>query len=114
MKLENIYILVQDTDRAIRFYTEVLGFSLYRKQARYTILKLGDIWFGLLNEKYIEKPIRGNNCVPVFKVNNIQEKFNELLEKGVKLETDILDLADVRYFQFCDTENNILEIYEEK
>ena len=69
MKLKNIYVLVKDTNRAIIFYTKVLGFELYREQERYTILKLNDVWFGLLNEQYLkDKVVRGNNCIPVFKV----------------------------------------------
>ena len=68
MKLRNLYVLVQDTDSAINFYTSVLEFKLYKKEDRYTILQLDDVYFGLLNEKFEKNVKRGNNCVPVLKV----------------------------------------------
>lgn len=114
MKLRNIYVLVQDTDRAIKFYTEILGFHLHSKEERYTILNLDDVWFGLLNEKFEDDVKRGNNCVPVFEVNNIEQEYERLKTNNIKFVTDLLKLPDVSLFQFYDTEGNILEMYEEK
>ncbi len=114
MKLKNIYVLVQDTERAIKFYTELLSFELYRKQDRYTILKLEDVWFGLLNEKFQDGiPAHGNNCIPVFQVVNIEAEYTRLKASGVQFITDITTLPDVKFFQFYDSEKNILEMYQE-
>lgn len=114
MQLQNLYLLVQDTDRAIKFYTEVLGLELYRRQDRYSILKLNNTWVGLLNEKFETEPvIRGNNCVPVFKVDDLDHQYSRLKELGVKFETEITTLPDVKLFQFQDSEGNILEMYQE-
>jgi predicted enzyme related to lactoylglutathione lyase len=114
MKLKNLYVLVDNTDRAISFYTNVLGFELYRRQDRYTILKLEDIWFGLLNQKFVNATHRGNNCIPVFEVENLQFEYERLKEAGVVFVTDIVELEDVIFFQLYDTEGNMLEMYEEK
>ena len=114
MKLQNLYILVKDTDRAIKFYTDILGLVLYRRQDRYSIIKIEDTYLGLLNEKYLdEKIVYGNNCIPVFKVDNIEEEFTKLKDLNITFITEIITLTDVRLFQFYDTEGNILEIYQE-
>lgn len=114
MKLRNIYVLVQDTDRAIKFYTEILGFHLHSREERYTILNLDDVWFGLLNEKFEDDVKRGNNCVPVFEVNNIEQEYERLKRHDVTFVTELLKLPDVSLFQFYDSERNILEMYEKK
>lgn len=116
MKLRNLYVLVKDTDRAIKFYTDILGFELHRKQDRYSILKLDDFWFGLLNESFEKNNvIRGNNCIPVFKVKDVEKEFARLKDAGVNLnQKEISILPDVKLFQFTDTEGNILEMYEEQ
>lgn len=113
MKLKNLYVLVNDTNRAINFYTTILDFKLIHKEDRYTILELDDVYFGLLNEKYEEKVTRGNNCVPVFKVENINEWYQKLQKANINLKTKIQQLPTVKYFQFLDTEGNTLEIYQE-
>lgn len=113
MKLRNIYVLVQDTNRAITFYTTVLGFKLYKIEDRYTILQLDDVYFGLLNEKYEKTVKRGNNCVPVLKVENVDEWYKILQETKTSFVTDIQQLPSVKYFQFLDSEDNILEMYQE-
>lgn len=114
MILKNIYVLVANQERALHFYTKVLGLELYRKQDRYSILKIGDTWFGLLNEKYESNPRRGNNCIPVFKVSDLKSEFDRLKKLRVKFLSNIIELPDVKYFQFYDSEGNILEIYEER
>lgn len=113
MKLRNLYVLVQDTERAIDFYTQVLGFKLIRKQDRYTILEFDDVYFGLLNESFEGQVVRGNNCIPIFQVENLTEWYEKLSQHGVKFVTDITTLPDVLLFQFYDTEGNILEMYQE-
>lgn len=113
MKLRNLYVLVQDTERAIDFYTRLLDFKLLRKQDRYTILTFDEVYFGLLNEKFESKVSRGNNCVPVFQVVDIDAWFNKLKESGVKFVSEITKLPDVSLFQFYDSEGNILEMYQE-
>jgi predicted enzyme related to lactoylglutathione lyase len=114
MKLQNLYVLVQDTDRAIDFYTRILPFKLHRRQDRYTILNLGDFWLGLLNEKFETEVKRGNNCVPVFQVDNVRAEYNRLKELGVNLLSEITELPDVFLFQFTDSEGNVLEMYQER
>lgn len=115
MKLRNLYVLVQNTEKAIEFYTKILGFELHRKQDRYTILEIDGVWFGLLNEGFIEgKTIRGNNCVPVLKVENVETEYARLQSAGVKFVTGIETLSDVKMFQFYDSEGNILEMYQEQ
>lgn len=113
MRLRNLYVLVQDTSRAIDFYTKILNFKLIRKQDRYTILLFDDVYFGLLNEKFEEKIIRGNNCVPVFEVEDINSWYEKLKENHVKFVSEITTLPDVILFQFYDSEGNILEMYQE-
>jgi predicted enzyme related to lactoylglutathione lyase len=115
MKLKNIYVLVEDTERATSFYTQILGFEHYRKQDRYTILKLDDVWFGLLNEKFLDgAPIKGNNCIPVFEVENVEQEYSRLEKAGVTFVTGVTVLPDVKFFQFYDSEKNILEMYQEE
>jgi predicted enzyme related to lactoylglutathione lyase len=114
MKLKNIYFLVQDTNRAIEFYIKVLGMTLHRQQDRYTILKFDDMWVGLLNEKFSDtEVVRGNNCIPVFEVEDLNQEYVRLKDLNVKFLTEITILSDVRFFQFYDSEGNILEFYQE-
>ena len=113
MRLPNLYVLVQDTQRAINFYTKLFDFKLVRKQDRYTILSFDEVYFGLLNEKFEEKTIRGNNCVPVFQVEDINAWYEKLKDNNIKFVSEITNLPDVSLFQFYDSEGNILEMYQE-
>lgn len=113
MKLRNLYVLVQDTQRAIEFYTKLLGFTLIRKQDRYTILSFDGVYFGFLNEKFERNVVRGNNCVPVFQVEDIHFWYTKLKKNRVKFAQEITTLSDVSLFQFYDSEDNVLEMYQE-
>jgi catechol 2,3-dioxygenase-like lactoylglutathione lyase family enzyme len=72
---------VKERDRAIKFYTEVLGFSLVTKDASSAVLKRDDVQIGLV-VKGDHDPARAGSCY--FDVADVEALRRELEGKGAK------------------------------
>jgi predicted enzyme related to lactoylglutathione lyase len=60
-----------------------------------------------------EKTVRGNNCVPVFEVPDLNREYERVKTLSSRV-TEITDHGDLRLFQFEDLDGNMLEFYEMK
>ncbi len=122
-KLDHFYISVEDMDRAIKFYEDLLGIKVTnREENTWADFDLGGgFYFGLINPKVIsDKRIVGNNAIPVFWADDVDGVFEKVKKLGVEIISppETLAFTDYPYrcFQCKDTEGNIIEIakYERK
>ena len=126
MHLEYFGIRVRDLDRSLKFYTDVLGLKEVKRGTQYEIG--GGIWVLLRDEKsnqhlelnwYPENSPFAVEYLPGegldhigFIVDNVREKFKELVAKGATpTEVDPLKTSGwVAYVK--DPDGNWIEIYQ--
>ena len=114
---DHFYVSVGDMDRAIRFYEGLLGVKIRHRE--------GDTWadfdhgtgyyLGLINPNIIDsKRIIGNNAIPVFFTDNVDEAYKRIKVLGAKISHEISTLNYTDYFYrtfLCeDSEGNLIEI----
>lgn len=123
IKLDHIYLSVENMNRAISFYEDLLGVKcLHREENTWADFDIGNgVYFGLINPNIIsDKRIKGNNSIPVFWSDDVDAIFQKIKKYGCQIisEPENLDFTDYPYrcFQFYDTEDNLIEVakYEKK
>lgn len=108
-RIERVWFWVADMDRALKFYTEVLGLELVRRY--------GDEWAELACE-----PVRlalhgGDGHAPggtvVFEVEDLDEARFALELRGVVFEPHAGEVEGVaRFVSFADPDGNRLQLIE--
>lgn len=124
MKIHHIAIICSDYEISKKFYTEVLGLNIIRevyreeRQSYKLDLAIGEHYvielFSFPNPP--ERPSRPESCGLrhlAFSVDNVEEKRNELIEKGLGCEDIRIDeFTDKKFFFTQDPDNLPLEFYE--
>jgi predicted enzyme related to lactoylglutathione lyase len=116
------YLKVRDMDRAVRFYETFLGVEAeYRYEDRWASITDR---LGLYNPAYdVENDVpmtehdrnvrMGNNAIVVFGSDDIERERDRVKSIGATAVTKIVEInlmAPYRFFQFKDTEGNLLEV----
>lgn len=117
IRLDHVYLSVEDMDRAISFYEDLLGAKVSNREGNtWADFDIGSgVYFGLINPDIISnKRIIGNNSVTVFWSDNVDLVFQKIKRYKCKVvsEPENLDFTDYPYrcFQFYDTEGNLIEM----
>jgi len=124
MKIHHIAIICSDYEVSKKFYTEVLGLNIVRevyREARQSYkldLAIGEHYvielFSFPNPP--ERPSRPESCGLrhlAFSVDNVEEKRNELVEKGLDCEDIRIDeFTEKKFFFTTDPDRLPLEFYE--
>ena len=112
MKINSLYISVEDMKRAVNFYEQYFGKKVDRFDNRYSIFEINGFSFGLFNPKEDgEDVVFGNNIIPNIEVDNIDEEYKKIKDIGAKIILDIDEINNMKLFQFKDSEGNIIEVY---
>ena len=109
MKINSLYICVNDMERAIEFYTDFFEKSPIKNDSIYSIFDIDGFRFGLFAYQKMNEPhIFGSNCLPSIEVDNI-----EILKRKIE-KLDIcfpLTKIDNNYVvEFIDSEENHIEV----
>lgn len=124
MKIHHIAIICSNYEVSKKFYTEVLGLNIIRevyREARQSYkldLAIGEHYvielFSFPNPP--ERPSRPESCGLrhlAFSVDNVEEKRNELTERGLICEDIRIDeFTEKKFFFTTDPDNLPLEFYE--
>lgn len=130
--IECIVIMVNDIQKSVEFYTDVLGFSIYNKiemaeaglSAVFVEKDGGRI--GLMNYKGKKIPKRsdiakiklGESSIPIndhltFSVDDIEATTTELKEKGVIFNLEPIQVeGGIKVAMFKDPEGVLIELVE--
>lgn len=130
--IEAIVIMVNDMQKSVEFYTDVLGFSIYNKidmaeaglSAVFVEKDGGRI--GLMNYKGKKIPKRsdigkiklGESSIPIndhltFSVDDIEDTTTELKEKGVVFNLEPIQVeGGIKVAMFKDPEGVLIELVE--
>ncbi|AZI39791.1 SMU1112c/YaeR family gloxylase I-like metalloprotein [Epilithonimonas vandammei] len=124
MNIHHIAIICSDYEVSKKFYTEVLGLNIirevYREERQSYKLDLAN------GEHYVielfsfpnppTRPSRPESCGLrhlAFSIDNVEEKRNELISKGLECEEIRIDeFTDKQFFFTTDPDNLPLEFYE--
>ena len=121
-KVSDTYLKVKDMDRAANFYEAFMGVKAeYRYEDRWTSItdRLGlynpsyDVENNVPMTEYDRQVRMGNNVVVVFDSDDIDADYERVKSLGVTGLTEVVEInlmAPYRFFQFQDTEGNIVEV----
>ena len=124
MKIHHIAIICSNYEVSKKFYTEVLGLNILRevyreeRQSYKLDLAIGEHYvielFSFPNPP--ARPSRPESCGLrhlAFSVDNVEEKRNELISKGLECEQIRIDeFTDKKFFFTSDPDDLPLEFYE--
>ena len=124
MQIHHIAIICSNYEVSKKFYTEVLGLNILRevyreeRQSYKLDLAIGEHYvielFSFPNPP--ARPSRPESCGLrhlAFSVDNVEEKRNELISKGLNCEEIRVDeFTDKQFFFTTDPDNLPLEFYE--
>lgn len=106
-----INVMVADMDKAIAFYTEILGLKLLNHYGPYYAeIQAPDLLIGLHPKS--EKIVVGNNMSIGFGVKEFDLTVEQLKESGIVITTE--NDGYIRLAHFSDPDNNSLFIAENK
>ncbi len=126
MKIKLSSVIVDDQAKALRFYTEVLGFL------KKTDIPVGDLrWLTVVspegpndielvlepNENPAAKAFQNallQQGIPLtaFAVENLQKEFERMKQLGVVFRTEPTPMGEVKIAVFEDTCGNLIQLYE--
>jgi catechol 2,3-dioxygenase-like lactoylglutathione lyase family enzyme len=127
MKIDLTSVLVDDQDRALRFYTEVLGF------VKKTEIPLGEArWLTVVSPEHPDgtelalepdnhpaaKPFKQalvDDGIPFisFGVDDVPAEFERLRKAGVRFTQEPTDMGTVTTAVFDDTCGNLIQIHSQ-
>lgn len=117
LTFDHVYASVQDMDRAVSFYEDLLGMrATHREGHTWADFDIGSgCYFGLINPDIISgKRIVGNNSIPVFWTEDVDSIFEKVKKWNCKIISEPINLSFTDYpyrcFQFYDPEGNLIEV----
>ncbi len=127
MKIKLTSVIVNDQERALKFYTEILGFV--KKRA----IPVGEVkWLTVVSpdndeielslepninpiaKTYQEEIYKQGIPATAFYVEDINSEFERLKKLGVNFTTEPTDIGPAIIAVFDDTCGNLIQIYQEK
>ncbi len=125
MKIKSVSGLtcyVKDLQKTVKFY-ETLGFDFKKKETNHATAYSNWFWIDFLSIASEDKPEfqkeanHENKGVGLFiylSVDDVDEFYKELLEKGLKPSSEPIDLRGNREFALHDPDNYKLVIFKRK
>ena len=104
-------VMVQDIERALRFYRDMLGFTVQDEQEDWVVFNEG-VSLGLAPEPLPEASLALNSVIVTLIVDNVAECFNELTTHGVAFFLPPTTDGGITFATFRDTENNLVQLVE--
>ncbi|WP_119071102.1 VOC family protein [Rubrobacter indicoceani] len=108
----NVWVPVEDTDRALDFYTNVLGFKVLKQDGAWAEVDAGGLNLGLNGRESGGAGVSGGPVVTFQPEGGIESAKSELESKGVTFAADISEHEWGNIATFQDSEGNDLQLYE--
>ena len=112
----NVTIMVSDVDRAIEFYTKILGLGLRERYgSKYAEVQVDGfiIALHLKNSKH-QVPAETANLFIGFRVEKLESSIADLKIKGAKVSGEVEEGVAGRFFYFVDPDGNPLYLWQKK
>jgi predicted enzyme related to lactoylglutathione lyase len=107
-----VWLPVDDMDRAVGFYRDVLGLSVQEQQEQWSALDANGLLVGLNAREESSHPQDSGGAVISFQPDgDIEAEVSRLTDAGVEFHGPIADQPWGRIAAFADTEGNSLQLY---
>jgi len=115
-KVDDVFLNVDDMDRAVTFYRDTLGLAVKYETADWVELDAGNMTialrrFGSGPEGRPELGV-GEGATLVFEVGDIEAAKAKLEGEGVKFIGGVFEYGAVKLAAFEDVNGNVLQIYQ--
>ena len=128
MRIKLTSIMVDDQDKALKFYTEVLGFQKKNEIAigPYKWLTVvspegpNDLELSLepnanpAAKAFQEAMFTQNIPLAAFEVTGLKKEYERLKARGVEFTGEPKEISNVTLAAFVDTCGNLIQLYEQK
>jgi len=104
-------VLVQDIERALRFYRDVLGFTVQEEQEDWVVFSEG-VGLRVSPEPLPEWSLNVNAVLITLMVDDVPAAYAELTQKGVAFFLPPTEAGGAIFATFRDTENNLLQLMQ--
>jgi predicted enzyme related to lactoylglutathione lyase len=104
-------VLVQDMDRALRFYRDVLGFTVQLEQEDWAVFA-ERVGLMLSPEPLPPDNLSLNAVMLTLRVDDAHRAYHELIGKGVAFLVAPTDVGGAIIASFRDSEGNILQLLQ--
>lgn len=104
-------VLVNDIDRALRFYRDTLGFSVQDEQEDWVMFDEG-VGLQLSPEPLPELNLNLNAVMLTLVVDDVESAYAELTGKGVAFFMQPTDTGGSKLATLRDTENNLVQLMQ--
>ena len=105
-------VLVQDMDRAVRFYRDILGLAVEFEQEDWAVLA-HNIGLMLSPEPLPEDALRMNAVMLTLTVDDAHAAYHELIERGVPFIVGPTDVGGAIVASFLDPDGNAIQLIQE-
>jgi catechol 2,3-dioxygenase-like lactoylglutathione lyase family enzyme len=102
-------VMVQDIERALRFYRDVLGFTLQDEQEDWVVFNEG-VSLGLSPEPAAELNVAFNAVMVTLVVDDVQASYQELIAKGVAFFIAPQTDGGMTFATLRDSEGNLVQL----
>jgi glyoxylase I family protein len=113
----HVALLTRNFAEMEKFYTETLGFPVVRRwdDIGFVFIDVGSTTIELINKP--DAPAPDSKPGPfdhlALHVEDIDEAFQELVAKGVRIRSEPRNFKEVRYCFFFDPDGNAIELMED-
>jgi len=104
-------VLVQDIDRALRFYRDLLGFTVQFEEEDWVVFEQG-VGLMLSPEPLPQDNMNLNAMSLSLYVDDVQAAYGELIDRGVAFLVVPTDLGGAMVASFRDTEGNLIQLLQ--
>lgn len=108
----NVWVPVKDTNRALDFYTNILGFNVLKQDGEWAEVNAGGLNLGLNGREARGAASEGGPVVTFEPEGGIEAAKDELESKGVTFTADVSEHDWGKVATFSDSEGNKLQLYE--
>ena len=111
--IDHVYYWTEDMERAVRFYRDVLGLELLRREGdSWAQFDGGAIRFALHGAVH-GRPVSPGGATAVFEVDDLDGARRALEERGVRFEDHVGEVPGyARFASFSDPDGNQVQIIE--
>lgn len=113
MELDHVYYWTTDIDRSVKFYEDVVGLKLARRDdGNWALFEAGPVHLALHGA--IEgRPFQTGGATAVFRVDDLDEARAALEGRGAEFEEHVGEVQGfARFASFRDPDNNIVQLIE--
>ena len=104
-------VMVQDIERALRFYRDTLAFTVEAEQEDIVTFREG-VGLQVSPDAVAELRFDPNSVLIALYVDDVQATFEELTQKGVAFLLPPTTQSGATFATFRDTENNLLQLMQ--